>query len=1157
MDVLGFFKSISNSLPTLPANLTTIAALVFAVFLISRSRFWKRLSGVLEDLLFTNWRLGLLAATGLILSAASGWTTWDGMRNFTGEPILSGMVTFGIQGVMLIVAWLIGESFATGMNVRSSEKGGTDHGLMWAVFAGFISILLLGIGATAPLLSKSISSTGFYIAGALALLTSLMIVAARTDTLGGYVDAMRVMIKSGVLWIMFLACMATSVFFSFDSLFSTIFPQDERKRAAELRAQNQVAGVVSDIGGMIQSRQLTESDKLFSLEGWKDYDKQMQTLAREAEGAKGEIERYFNAQMEQRRQGIAQQQERIATSQSSQAGLSNKKNAITDELARLKSERPGLVEDVTQKREVVEAVTKEVDAKRVEVLAEEKGVEGTGKIGRGQMFRQRKAEEDSLREKLKIAEERLREPQKRLQSTDTRIVQIERELSGLDGDLAKLKGEAQTAESRIKLAEEAKTSEEALAKIDPSRMVPVFEKARQEFRQLPRVEGLLEIQRQCVQLITGIASNPATKDKVRGIDCDPKAASEAAARVFALNDGVKTFGAACQGGDKIAQYKTADALFDFARKCVQESGLASKDTDELRQKINFIELNRDDKANRFVVTWNAFQDGNRLAYLALAIAIAIDSLVFMSGLFGANAVRSPLSDVPTNKARSAEQLEGIIDNALLPSKYENARIAIEAMHADTSRPGYSAIVEVRDLDPERRTVIGKVLNAGATINAVHRDERDPGRYFIRPELFEYLSIAGNKAFEQNGSMVKEDIQGQLRMAQLEKDVSVALLPEPDHSTGDLNRDIAMGAQNVLDHLHPYPDDDDTGFHSVLRLPEYHEETDRRRARRVLTAGSSAKLVKHAMYKDSVGAKDKSGTTQDGHYLLHTDFVKTLSRLRARMLLSTTSAAAQIATNARDGGRLGNSVPQIGQPQARPQLAAPANRNQPQPPAVDPYADLRMQPPATDTGSSNLAQSVFGDMPAAPQMSASDDSALNRELVEHFAGEMGQQVGTIEYLMRHAGQIDVQRLWATMDLVLRHDDNGLRSPLTKAMKSIERSIDEARGLFPSSLMTEAGAVSKVNDFADRLKSMTVVMVMLPGAAYDNLINKMEAELEDDKGAGRLTPALAEKHRIIVRHRSELARAEYSEDHWDSVLQSLLKFHNGLDAIAADRPPTRMA
>jgi hypothetical protein len=46
------------------------------------------------------------------------------MRNFTGEPLLSGMITFGIQGVMLIVAWLIGESFATGMNAQP-QRGAT------------------------------------------------------------------------------------------------------------------------------------------------------------------------------------------------------------------------------------------------------------------------------------------------------------------------------------------------------------------------------------------------------------------------------------------------------------------------------------------------------------------------------------------------------------------------------------------------------------------------------------------------------------------------------------------------------------------------------------------------------------------------------------------------------------------------------------------------------------------------------------------------------------------------------------------------------------------------------------------------------------------------------------------------------------------------
>ena len=590
----------------LPASWITFAAVIVGLFALTRTGFYRRTVRVTEELFFSNWRLGLLAATGIILSAASGWTTWDGMRNFTGEPILSAMVTFGIQGVMLIVAWLIGESFATGMSQQTRNGVFTtqkDWSLTVAMTAMSLAIVVTAGTLAARYMNPKADLIGaWFAAGGLGLL-GLFIVASRMTTLRGYFDAMRVMVKSAVLWIMFLATMATSVFFSFDSLFSTIFPQAERVRAAELRAQNQVAGIVADIGSMIATRQLQEAEALFGTKGWTEYDTQMQVLARSANESKGEIESFYNAQMEQRRTAIAQQQERIATAQSSTAGLSNKKTSLIDELARLKSDRPALSEDVKARREAVDAVTKELDAKRVEAMAEEKGVEGTGKVGRGQIFRLRKTEEDTLRDKLKIAEERLREPLKKMQSTEARVVQIERELSGLDGDLAKLKGEAQTAESRIKLAEEAKTNDETLAKIDPSRMTPVFEKARQEFRQQPRAEGLMEIQRQCVQLVTAIASNPATKPKIAGLDCDPKSASESAARVFALNDGIKTFGASCAGGDKLNQYKSADALFDFARKCVQDSGLASKDTDDLRQKVNFIELNRDDKANRFVVTW--------------------------------------------------------------------------------------------------------------------------------------------------------------------------------------------------------------------------------------------------------------------------------------------------------------------------------------------------------------------------------------------------------------------------------------------------------------------------------------------------------------------------------------------------------------------------
>ena len=107
----------------------TFAAIVLMTLAGIVWRVRTRLAKTLEESIFSNWRLALLGATGIVLSLASGYTTWDGMRNFTGEAVLSMMVTFGIQGVMLIAAWLIGESFAIGMNQQSSKTQARSVGL--------------------------------------------------------------------------------------------------------------------------------------------------------------------------------------------------------------------------------------------------------------------------------------------------------------------------------------------------------------------------------------------------------------------------------------------------------------------------------------------------------------------------------------------------------------------------------------------------------------------------------------------------------------------------------------------------------------------------------------------------------------------------------------------------------------------------------------------------------------------------------------------------------------------------------------------------------------------------------------------------------------------------------------------------------------------
>ena len=472
------------------------------------------------------------------------------------------------------------------------------------------------------------------------------------------------------------------------------------------------------------------------------------------------------------------------------------------------------------KKGELDAKSKDIDAKRVEALAEDRGVEGTGREGRGPVYRQRMSELNLMQGAYKIAEERMKDAQKRLTAVETRMAAIDRELANIDGDLAKLKGEAETAEQRIKLAQDT-AKDDTGPKLDPTRLLPAFERGIGDFRQDPTPERLAKVQAMCGDISNALNATPETKSQLKGLDCDPKAVADASASLFTLETGTKVFESSCLGGDKLNANNSADALFGFARRCLADSGLPSKDTDALRTKINGIELARDDKAHRFVVTWNAFKDGNRLAYLALAIATAIDLLVFMSGLFGANAVRSPLSDVPTYKSRSASQLEATINAALGPHAYETAWLTLNALKPMTYSDGFTAIADLSVLDKTTADRVRMVLTAGADIGAVETQSVNPERYRVRSELREYLSTVCDKHIRTDAT-VKE-------RANLSKIIGAALEPFPREH-----------ADLVLHTLEPIRETD--GFTSTVTLSEITDAYDSRVVRRVLNAGATQGAV---------------------------------------------------------------------------------------------------------------------------------------------------------------------------------------------------------------------------------------------------------------------------------------------------------------------------
>jgi hypothetical protein len=891
---LTVLSDLTKLMPSLNGAFWFAIACIAGVFVFARSRIGLRARAGLEETMFSNWRLALLGTTGVVLSLASGYTTWDGMRNFTGEAVLSGMVTFGIQGVMLIVAWLIGESFAVGMNQITPEgkssSGANTAGMVIGVALVGVTFYALeraygGVSASGSVIDVSkFSSLAIYFAFAL-LLLALVAFHKKSDLAQPYVQSTRVMVKSAVLWVMFLACMATSVFFSFDSLFSAIFPQAERQRAAEIRSVNQVAAVVSDIGELTDKRRIEQAQSLFTLPAWAAYEAELDKAMRLASEAPDKIREQMTRELEAQKSRIAKLEEQKASAQSGQAGLVTRKQLLVDNLSRLEAERPEAVQKFAEQKAVVSEAEKRLDEARAKILAEEKGVEGSGKVGRGQFYRAAKGDEERIQSELQVARERLKGHETRLNGIVRSISTAKAELAQIDGSLANLKGEADTAAQMISMAQSGGKAE-IIDRLDPIALAGGLERDRQTFRQKPEQKTLTALQNDCLVLQSVSLKVTSLHDAAAAIDCDPKQASEAAGRVFALNAGVENFAASCAGGDKLADKKTTDDLLAFGRKCLQDSGLPSKDTAEIAGKLSAIDLSRDDKAHRFVVTLNAFQDGNRLAYLALAIAIAIDSLVFMSGLFGANAVRSPLSDVPSLKARSASQLEGIIENSLLPDTYETARATLHAMRPITPRNGFIAEVWMPNDGSGNSHVMG-VLNAGATIGAVERDAERSDHYLIRAELYEFLAVVAKKAFEAD--------KDKGRLVQLERAVGVALL-----------RDVAHNVQVVQDALHPM--NEDRGFSAEVHLEDAHYE-DKPIIRKVLNAGAAFGVVQRV-------------SSNTSHFVVHRDLVRTLSNIQGRLMMSGAYKNPQIAAPREDSARqLDEQRPQVTPASAQARIAA--------------------------------------------------------------------------------------------------------------------------------------------------------------------------------------------------------------------------------------------
>lgn len=692
-------------------------------------------------------RLALLGTASVALSIASGWTTWDGMANFTDNPVLSFLITFGIQGVMLVAAWLIGESLIhKGPEIARSQRGGT-------VRLSAMAIWILGILVGLSLWFVAAST------GSLPRLTSLasawsseMIVALVLIVLGGafllltspgsnsrqpaslHAPALLTSVKHLPLWIMFMTCLTASVFFSFDSLFDTIFSSDDRRRASHTRMQSEVARVLTGTANEARDHQKAAISDLFSSPAWVAYSHGIDSLITAASEATVTLRDETDAGKRRKHDEMAAQRAAISAAESKLTALNTQHSGLQDDMAAMKpavEEAQALVES---RGKELGALNNELRIKQAEAEAELAGVGATQIAGAGPRFRGIKQEETKLQIEAKLLARHLADAKAELaRLMASQELLLEKAARNRD-ETAATANEITSAKTRLAtLASASSLSADLLA--DIAEQTAALNSAKVSFVSNPAGPAFQDLQRDCGALLTTLksATHPTRMPEVT---CAADNVSEFADKVFVANSTLKSFQSECGDPSKLEGLDTNE-LLQVGVSCLRAVGMQSATMASFQSDLRQASLRRDDQAHRFIVTWNAFFDRNPLAFVALFIAVAMDGLIFMSGLFGAR-VRSEMLPTPEEAARGdPRHADVLLHNALQPEAPERSRLLIESIDFSEKRGDIVGHIDLGKVPASQSSALRPVLNA-ATVLGLARPTGN-GRFEITRDLIGRVS----------------------------------------------------------------------------------------------------------------------------------------------------------------------------------------------------------------------------------------------------------------------------------------------------------------------------------------------------------------------------------------------------------------------------------
>jgi hypothetical protein len=671
--------------------------------------------------------LVLIAAAIVALSVASGERTFEGMKNFfegmqnaAAAVMLSALITFGVQVLMVVLAWRIGEVLSTSSQVGTSAT--SQHRK---------------------------SST------------------AEIAHLRRFISR-QFLVRNFALIASFLICATICVFFSFDAFYRGISTEAQRSIAAQGDAIEILRKIGTELTQQLESAEESAATELASGRDWEEFKKRVNAVVavaidpafaqaqaqrakeRQAQDAArvDEFNRTHQA-AEIRKNEAAASREQFA---SAERDLELESKRLDEARSKLEGRRNELRESISQQKDKVEKALVKRDNED-KTGNGELNPKGAPNIGRGLKYRQYDADYKGLNNELESLKRQESELGAEIETDKTNRELVEKRFQRTKLDHANaiaafdaITIPAMTQTSTVEPLVSILAVDEEARKLDVALTTFLVNRTRQNWA---------AIERQCGKVVQMIRETPGGDQRVDRLDCAPSSGLRTSAdRLGELEQRAANFKSTCTDVD--ARQLTFLQIVDHGRYCLQVAQLQGQSLTTLETALDKLRLERDQNAHTFTKSLVGFERGDKLAYLSAIIALGLDGLVFIAGIWGARSSVSPLTR--SGDATAAE----IDDDAEMtmateirpessrpkggwpePAEVYKARVFMRHLHPYSNRemPEMSGIISTRTTAGMERDAIKSVLSISPFAAPLPGGAPESEMWLVTDRLVRYVTRA--------------------------------------------------------------------------------------------------------------------------------------------------------------------------------------------------------------------------------------------------------------------------------------------------------------------------------------------------------------------------------------------------------------------------------